>query len=190
MTIIGATPVVGVIGNALDFNDGNYYASRAATATFTPGELGLSTWVKRTAGQNAWVYALAHNSVTARTAYVAVYGTGEVEVTYGYDAANFRQAVSTTQMALGSYIHLAVNVSDAGYEIFLGDVSVPFTLTGGAVGVEHWPKPEDVYNTVAMGGLIRNAPIYGNHAQDETRIFNRIFTRSEVTALFAEGPPQ
>ncbi|MDB4302063.1 LamG domain-containing protein [bacterium] len=193
LTITGATATTGKIGNALDFTAGSHYAS-ASDDSFRTGSAGVSLWVNQTASQNAWVWCFGDNQISDNLFYALVRSAdNKLELAYDTSGGGHRKQEETTTAvgSAGSWVHLVFNASDAGgFEVFADGVLLTTTPMAAAIGTRCYPSGADTgLDTFAIGALIRGASLFGQHLQDQSRVFNRTLTQAEVTALYDEGAP-
>ncbi|MEA3480222.1 MAG: LamG-like jellyroll fold domain-containing protein [Bacteroidota bacterium] len=100
----------------------------------------------------------------------------------GVEIANRRTKNSTSMIYLNQWVHLAINVNgptDMAIYFNTFDVGGTYSGSGGNMVHSDW--------TANMGRNTLPPNIYLNGILDDVRIYNRILTLDEITALYEEG---
>lgn len=173
-------PVIGKIGQALNFDGGNDYVTFAQPSTGT-GPLSLSVWVKTdTTGRsfNNGVGLLANlNNDLAGDFFLAVTSGYSVVFNYNKTGGNDptgENETSSNVVAKNTWAHIVATWDGTNAKIYVNGVSKSFTNgPWGDWGTEH-----------NMGRLANLSTYMLKGTLDDARIYNRALSSQEVVQLY------
>ncbi len=180
-TIVGALPVAGLIGNALNFNAVGEYATLGTSSDFdfSTASFSISLWLfqstvqdagiisKRIGGSSGWVLTtMATGAVCFRSAIGGAW-------------VDTRMPTASGLLTPNTWHHLVLTRNGANWTIYV-DSAIGSTLTiAGAlsnVGTAIELARSDSVNELPYNGLL-----------DQLRIYDRIVSQAEVDSLYTEG---
>jgi len=185
----------GEIAGALTFNGASDYISCGnASSLDITGSVSISAWVWFNSLPNYQTIITKRGTVNDNAAnYAFRTGTApnqnQLEFYY-YDGARWHvYTTSNTDLATGQWYHVVVTYtfgSGAGIKFYLDNnlLSGRWTLGNGNSPVQINTKP------VTIGGLMGGAGVSGERLSgliDDVRIYNRVLSQTEITALYNQG---
>lgn len=171
-TITGAAWASGKRGNALSFNG---TSDKVAGGSMTVGtNMTISAWVKKTSSTSQ--RSFFSNRGAGGTVYFGLDGTQIFLYNDSATPAAFRSSVGSVQMAQWQHVVVTSN----------GSVST-FYINGVFATSTTQTRSSSTGATFGIGWDPNIATEYWGGSIDEVRVYNRVLTSAEVSALYSSG---
>lgn len=178
----------GKLGGGLNFDGVNDYMSLGTSASLQPSNLTYCTWVKRTVSWNSLTglvlfWAKANGNYTSNGWYMEVTSSRAMQLAVNGAAINlaYVNIAPDAFYPLNQWTHVCSTFTPSGYAIYKNGVLQTIASVGSS------PSITSTADTKYVG---INSPGYNNHIPvvfDETRIYSRALSATEVTSLYNTG---
>ncbi len=177
-TLIGSpTPIIGKVGQALQFNGSTQYVNLPALPSVV-APYSISLWMKPAALVQGAMISLIGSNAYPRFNF---HGNYKLLAYAGDEKYRYSTKVFSTS-DLNQWWHVVFVVADssslANWKVYINGVDD----TGAAGG-----NSGTYYEPSASGALGNYASNYFNGTLDEIRIYNRVLSAVEVTSLYNQG---
>lgn len=179
-TIVGApTSTTGQVGQALNFNGGQYIDTGSNSITGT-NPFTLMAWIKATGFSQYGGAVSIGASVTGQSAYIGAVAGAQAGISNsiggGFYGSNYGSGITTT----GQWVHVAMTFSGGS-----GGTAIIYVNGKNSVSQTYTPNLASTYRRI---GRIGSDTIYDfGGSIDDVRVYNRALSATEVKSIYDAG---